>query len=299
MMDAVTISIVLPLYNGARYIHETLASLEAQTFTDAEFVVVNDGSTDDSPAMIEQYCSQSQSPVLQRLTLLKRQNSGVAAARNCGIDSASGTWIALIDQDDLWHEEKLARLRAAVNEQPKLAWHYSAFKRFYDDGREVCKRDGSADRITTLASLVDGSLFIPPSAGLIRKDACRAVGGFDASVIPSDDWDFYLKLAERYDVGYVPEYLVKFRSHVTSTAKRQKLKIFNAQREVLLRHEQLLLKDINVRLIRKRMANIEWHLGKEHELAGNKQTARSHFRQAVKLDPRRIKLLSSFLKSYI
>lgn len=299
MMDAVTISIVLPLYNGARYICETLASLEAQTVSDAELIVVNDGSTDESPAMIEQYCSQSRSPVLQRLTLLNRPNRGVASARNCGIDSAAGTWIALLDQDDLWHEEKLARLLAAVNKQPDLSWHYSAFKRFYDDGREVCKRNGSADRITTLSGLVDGSLFIPPSAGFIRKDVCYAVGGFDASVIPSDDWDFYLKLAERYNMGYVPEYLVKFRSHVSSTAKRQKLMIFNAQQDVLKRHEPVLLKDIDGRLIRKRMANIEWHLGKEHEQAGSRKTARRHYRRALKLDPLRIKLLSSFLKSYM
>ena len=75
--------------------------------------------------------------------------------------------------------------------------------------------------------------------------------------------------------------------------------IFTAQREVLQRHEQRLLKDVDGRLIRKRKANIEWHLGQEYEQDGNKKTAQNHYRRAVKLDPLRIKLLSSFLKSYI
>ena len=299
MMTAAKIAIVLPLYNGSTYIRDTLASIEAQSFSDAELIVVNDGSTDDSPEIVEQYCRQSDSPVLKRLVLLNRENSGVAAARNHGIDHASADWIALIDQDDLWHAEKLSRQFAVVTAQPNCAWQYCAFKRFYSDGRQVCKQNGSGNRIETLSRLVDGSLFIPPAAVLVRKDVCREVGGFDSSVIPSDEWDFFLMLAEQYEAVYSPEYLVDFRSHTTSTAKRQKLKIFTAQREVLKRHEQELINTIDGRLIRKRSANIEWHLGQEYQKAGEKQTAREHYRQAWKLDPARIKLLTSLLRSYI
>jgi len=299
MMTTAKISIVLPLYNGRAYIRDTLASIEAQSFSDAELIVVNDGSTDDSPEIVEQYCRQSSSPVLKRLVLLNRENSGVAAARNHGIDHATADWIALIDQDDLWHAEKLARQYAMVTAQPNCVWQYCAFKRFYADGRQVLKQNGSGNRIDTLSGLVDGSLFIPPAAVLVRKDICRETGGFDSALIPSDEWDFFLKLAERYEAVYSPEYLVEFRSHATSTAKRQKLEIFTAQREVLLRHEQTLLKDINRRLIKKRMATIEWHLGKECEQAGSTRAAREHYRQAWKMNPTRIKLLSSLLKSYI
>ena len=160
---------------------------------------------------------------------------------------------------------------------------------------QVAKQNGSSDRLETVSRLVDGSLFIPPATVLVRKDICLKTGGFDSTLIPSDEWDFFLKLAEQYEVIYSPDYLVNFRSHATSTAKRQKMEIFSAQREVLRRHEKTLIQSIDPRLIRKRMATIEWHLGKEYEQAGSNHSARLHYRQAWKLNPTRIKLLTSLL----
>ena len=298
-MASTQISIILPLYNGAAFIAETLASLAAQTLQDAELIVVNDGSTDNAPQLVEEICRTSPAPILQSLRLLTQTNQGVAAARNTGIAAARAAWVALIDQDDLWLPHKLECQWQAVGATPQVVWHYSAFTRFYASGREVHKINGSANRLETLRRLVAGELFIPPAAALVRTDVCRAVGGFDSNIIPSDDLDFFLKLAEQHDVAYTPECLVRFRSHPTSTGKRQRRRIFEMQEQVLQRHAPRVAAVVPARLVQHRFANIYWHLGREAQADGDGAAARAWFRRALSRHPTRIKLWHSLLTSII
>ncbi len=292
-------SIILPLYNGAAFIAETLASLAAQTLQDAELIVVNDGSTDNSPELVEEICRNSTVPILQSLRLITQANQGVAAARNAGIAAARAAWVALIDQDDLWLPHKLERQWQAVSAAPQAVWHYSAFTRFYASGRDVHKINGSADRVETLRRLVAGELFIPPATALVRTDICRTVGGFDSTIIPSDDWDFFLKLAEQHELAYTPECLVRFRSHPTSTGKRQRRRIFKMQEQVLQRHAPRVAAVVPARMIKHRFANIYWHLGREAADEGDAAAARALFRRALRLHPTRIKLWRSLLTSLV
>jgi len=296
-MNEVKCSIVLPLFNGAAYVGETLESIAAQTYQDAELVVVDDGSTDGSAALVEQVCRASASPILSRLLLVTQANQGVAAARNAGIAAARGSWIALIDQDDLWLPGKLYAQVRALEANPSFGWHYTAFTRFYNDGREVAKTDGAPGRLPTWRRLIAGDLFIPPAASLVRKSVCDAVGGFDSAVIPSDDWDFFLKLCARFECGYFAEQLVRFRSHPQSTGKRQRARIFEAQLVVLDRHGEAARAVMPARLVRHRRANILWHFGREHAAAGNYAAARTAFRHAVALHPWRMKLVGAWLGS--
>jgi glycosyltransferase involved in cell wall biosynthesis len=293
------VSIVLPLYNGAAFITETLASLAAQTLQAAELIVVNDGSTDDSPRLVEEFCRAASSPVLRSLRMITQANQGVAAARNTGIAAARADWIALIDQDDLWLPHKLEQQWQAICAAPQAVWHYAAFTRFYASGREVHKINGSADRGETLRRLVAGELFIPPAAALVRTDICRVIGGFDSTIIPSDDWDFFLKLAAQYELAYTPHCLVRFRSHPTSTGKRQRRRIFEMQEHVLQRHLPQLAGVVPARLINRRFANIYWHLGREAAADGDRAAARTLFRCALRLHPTRIKLWRSLLASLV
>jgi glycosyltransferase involved in cell wall biosynthesis len=292
-----TVSIILPLYNGARYIEETLQSIASQACQDAELVVVNDGSSDDSPAIVERVCAASESAILRSLRLLTQDNQGVAAARNRGVAEAQGTWLAFIDQDDLWLPDKLQRQLAALAAHASARWCYSAFVRFYDTGREVPKRDGTDDRIETWKRLLAGQLFIPPAAALVARATCLAVGGFDRTFIPSDDWDFFLKLAEGYECCYCPEMLTRFRSHRGSTGKRQRRRIFEVQREVLERHRERAREVVAPRVLQQREATILWHLGREAAAAGDHVAARRHYRAAVRRNPLRAKLLRSWLTS--
>ncbi len=291
------ISIILPLYNGEEFIENTLLSIGQQSFHDAELIIVNDGSTDSSCEIIHRIISTSSYPVLKNLKIINKENGGVASARNAGIKEAKGEWIAFIDQDDLWLPQKLeCQVDALRGSNAK--WCYSSFVRFYSDGKEVLKQNGSKNRMETLRLLVSGKLFIPPSTVLVEKSICEAEGGFDSNFIPSDEWDFFLTLAEKYKPAYCSEVLVKFRSHPSSTAKKQKRKIFEAQLRVIEKHFTIALENGIEKEIKKRVANVLWHFGKEYELEGDKKNARNYYLKAIKNNPARIKLLSSFLSSF-
>ncbi len=154
----------------------------------------------------------------------------------------------------------------------------------------------SADSLKTLERMLSGNLFVPPSTVLVLKKVFEEIGGFDSKFIPSDEWDFFLKLAENYQNGYSEEILVRFPSHLTSTAKRQKRKIFEAQKIVIENHAKKVSGIICNSIIKKRKANILWHLGKESEEAGDKKVARKYYWEAVKINPTRIKLLVAWIK---
>jgi len=296
-MTIPSISIVLPLYNGAAFIKKTLDAVASQTFQDAELIIIDDGSPDSSSQIAEEVCSCSSSRILQNLTLIKQENQGVAAARNHGIEKAKGKWIALLDQDDIWLPEKLEVQHKAAQKNPEASWHYSAFVRFYADGREKLKNNGSSDRLETLKKMLSGELFVPPSTVLVLKKVCEELGGFDSELIPSDEWDFFLKLAENYENGYSDKVLVRFPSHPTSTAKRQRRKIFEAQKIVIEKHSEKVSREVPASVIKKRKANILWHLGRESELDGEKKLARKHYFEAVKTNPARIKLFVAWIRS--
>ncbi|MCX7848443.1 MAG: glycosyltransferase [bacterium] len=293
------ISIVLPLYNGRRYVAETLASIAAQSEQSAELIVVDDGSTDDSAALVEEICRGARAPILQRLSLIRQENQGVAAARNAGIARARGTWIAFVDQDDLWSAHKLATQLRALESTPGAQWHYSAFVRFYEDGREVVQNKGSADRLVTWRRLLGGELFIPPATAMVARAACEAIGGFDVTLSPTDDWDFFLKLVAQYDVCYSPECLVRFRSHPYSAGKRQRQRIFTLQREVLARHAPVAAGHVPEKVIRRRRANIAWHLGREAMAEGQVRVARTWYRRALADCPWRVKCWRSYVVTWL
>ncbi|RLD10154.1 MAG: hypothetical protein DRI44_06780 [Chlamydiae bacterium] len=286
------ISIILPLYNGGKFIEETLLSIGQQSFSDVELIVIDDGSTDNSIEKIQRIKTSVSGPVLKNLKIISKENGGVASARNRGIKEANGKWLAFIDQDDIWLPQKLGMQIEAVK-GTNASFCYTAFLRFYADGREVIKQNGSADREKSLRSLFSGKLFIPPSTVLVKKEVAEIEGGFNSDFIPSDEWDFFLTILEKYELVYCPEILAKFRSHPTSTAKKQKRKIFEVQLEVINNHTDI-AKGIGVyKELKKRKANVLWHIGNECEAEGDKKSARDYYLKAIKNNPTRIKLIAS------
>lgn len=289
------ISIVLPLYNGRPFIEETLRSVEAQTTSDAELVIVDDGSTDDGAAFAKELCQNSASSVLRSANFISKANGGVAEARNVGIAESKGKYIALLDQDDLWESDRLEKMANAL-EKEKARWGYSAFYRFYADGRKILKDDGESDGKAALTKIVEGKLFIPPAASLIERSLLTECGGFVPAFAPSDDWDLFLKLAENEKGAYVKEPLVRFRSHKTSTGKRQRDLIFMAQEEVLRLHEEKLKSLVPESALSFRRSRIYFHLAQTYAEKEDKIKAKQYFKMALKERPFRVKCWSKYLK---
>lgn len=205
------VSIIVPAFNAAETLAETLASAAAQTCREIEIVVIDDGSTDATGAIAEEFCRRE-----PRARLLRQANGGVAAARNAGLAAARGAFIAPLDADDLWHPDKLARQLAALDAAPEAGFAY-CWMRDIDEAGHVW-RDGPRPQHegpVYLRMLADN--FVGNgSTLLVRRSAALAAGGYDEALRRngdegSEDVLFQLRLAERYPVAIVPAHLVGYR----------------------------------------------------------------------------------------
>ena len=210
--NAELVSVVVPAYNAAKTLDETLRSVRGQTHTALDIVVVDDGSTDATAAL-----AQSHADADPRVRLVRQANGGVASARNTGWRAARSDFIALIDSDDLWAPCMVEKLLAALRDSgPKTGVAYCFFAHInaasmaypyhYPD---PCSGD-VLDRILRHNFTGCGSTM------LVRREALLATGGFDDSLRAAgaqgcDDYLFCCRAAEHFHFACVPEVLVGYR----------------------------------------------------------------------------------------
>jgi glycosyltransferase involved in cell wall biosynthesis len=206
------VSVIIPTYNRAEMVREAVASVLAQTCRDFEVVVVDDASTDGTAAALAEYAE------VQVLRHPRRR--GVAAARNTGIQAARGEWLAFLDSDDLWLPEKLARQMAYLQARPGL-WLCQTDETWVRRGARVNKpwsHRKMAGRIF-LPSLA--RCVVSPSAVILHRRLIEAHGGFDETLPAAEDYDLWLRLSWRYEVGLVEEPLVIKRGGHADQLSRQ------------------------------------------------------------------------------
>jgi glycosyltransferase involved in cell wall biosynthesis len=200
MSTQVRVSVIIPTYNRAALVLEAVDSVLAQTWTDFEVLVVDDGSTDDTAAAL--------APLAGRVTLLRRENrGGVSAARNTGIKAARGEWLAFIDSDDLWLPEKLARQMAYLAQHPAC---------LISQTEETWVRRGVKVNQPLSHRKIGGRIFyqslercmVSPSAVILHRRLLAKHGGFDEDLSAAEDYDLWLRLSWRYEVGLAPEPLI-------------------------------------------------------------------------------------------
>lgn len=202
------VSVVIPAYNHARFLRKTIESVLAQTLSPHEVIVVDDGSTDETPAILASYSS--------RLTVVRQDNRGLSAARNAGAARASGDLIAFLDSDDLWLPCKLERQIARFSAEPDLGLVHCGVEEIDDAGRMIGRRlDGMEGSVAAEMLLFRRGAILGGGSGcVVRRAIYEEVGGFDPRLGTSADWDFYYRVAVTYRVGFVPEVLVRYRFHV-------------------------------------------------------------------------------------
>jgi glycosyltransferase involved in cell wall biosynthesis len=198
------ISVIVPSYNAENTIYNTINSVSQQTFIDLEILVIDDGSTDSTLEIV----STIKDP---RLQVFSYANSGVAITRNRGIEKATGKYIAFLDADDLWMPNKLKFQREALQNLPEAAVAYSWSNYINEWGRfshigQRCQFQGNV-----YPHLLVNNFLESGSNPLIRKLAIQKTGGFETSLVPAEDWDFYLRLAASYEFVHVPEVHVLYR----------------------------------------------------------------------------------------
>ncbi len=206
MAAPVRVSAVMPSYNREGTLAEALDSALGQGFPGLEVVVVDDGSTDGSRAVLESYGD--------RIRAEFRANAGQSAAVNRAVELARGEYVALIDNDDAWLPGKLARQIPMLDADPGAAVLYAAFEVMDGEGRAIpdprpSRRTPSGD---VLGDLCDENFLRTPTV-IFRRDLFLAAGGYDAALRYTNDWDMWLRLATGRRFLRDPVVSARYRLH--------------------------------------------------------------------------------------
>ena len=208
---APTVSVVIPAYNSEAFIAEAIESVFAQTVAADEIIVVDDGSTARTADVLQRFGS--------RVRLIRQANKGPSAARNRGAAAARGTWLAFIDADDTWLPTKLQRqLEIASADDVKMV---------YTDRFNIGDKGALPDVQSQVQRLYRGDVFldllqegnhISLSSVLIDTQLFQTLGGFAEHIRSGEDWDLWIRLAERHRIGVVEEPLLRYRFHATNSS---------------------------------------------------------------------------------
>jgi glycosyltransferase involved in cell wall biosynthesis len=193
------ISVIIPCYRQAHYLPECIRSLQAQTYTDWEAIVVDDGSPDNTSAVVEAIAADD-----PRVSLCRKQNGGLSSARNSGLELAHGRYIQFLDADDLIAPEKFATDLSLVSQSDRPGIVISDYLRFTDDGQssvhDMCspRFPPDADPEMEIAIGWEVDISIPIHAVLIDTRLLQSPPlRFDESLPNHEDWDFWMRLLAR------------------------------------------------------------------------------------------------------
>ncbi len=201
MFEKPKVSVIVPAYNVSKYIQYALASLEKQTFSDFEVLIIDDGSTDDTAAVVQKFCQRD-----NRFRLLKKQNGGLSSARNYGIRHARGEYIALLDGDDVYHRDKIATHVARLYNQPDVGVVYSASRTIRDDGKPTfISLSGKPVHPNPMLALLCKNFVGHGSNAVFRRCLISEVGGFDENLCSWEDVDLWLRIAATQKWGFYRE----------------------------------------------------------------------------------------------
>lgn len=207
------VSVVIPAYNAEKTILDTIKSVQKQSFSDFEVIVINDGSTDKTLDLVNAIDDS-------RIKVFSYENGGLSVARNRGISHAQGEFIAFLDADDLWTVDKLELQVKALNENPKAGVAYS-WTFFMDEMGESFHRDKPIFfEGDVLANLLVWNFIASGSNPLIRTQAVLSMGEFDSSLAGAADWDYWLRLAIDWPYVVVPKPQVFYRQSSGSMSSK-------------------------------------------------------------------------------
>lgn len=204
------VSVVIPVFNGERFLRQAIDSALAQTYDAVEVIAVDDGSTDGSPAILASYGD--------RVRAIRQPNSGVSRARNAGIASARGEFIAFLDQDDWWQPAKLERQAESVLSDAEIGLVHTDAAHFDEPSQSYAGRINWVRTELLTGRCYDRLLLgngIFNSSVLVRKSALNAVGGFNEDIRRNtiQDYDLWLRIAKQYAFAYIAEPLMVYRLH--------------------------------------------------------------------------------------
>ncbi len=284
------VSVVIPAYNNAALLPETLDGVRRQTVTDFEIVVVDDGSTDDTAEVVRRYDPS--------IRYARQENRGPAAARNAGVSLARGEFIAFCDHDDVWNDQHLERLLACFAEYPQAAM-------CFDNAEGIGGRTAGEVHINrkVAESMVGKKVPIirlwhcwvaSMSVVMVRKAVFEKLGGLHREIWGLDDLHFYLRLGAEYEVRYVDYVGCKKRTGPDNLLRQTGLTGLIRCLEDIRQNHPTVVRAVGPRRLRKRLARCYRKLGERHRQSGERRQARELFCKAFKENPFQFRALWSY-----
>lgn len=301
------VSVVIPAYNVGDFLGATIESVLSQGVDEAEIIVVNDGSADDTANVMDRYAN--------RIHSIHQSNRGVAAARNAGLANANGEFIAFVDGDDIWNSDNLAVKLAVLEKNPEIDGVFGDFEIF--DSSETLHERGLRnlypifnrnnwdvsdifDRQELVGIRPDAQLtmhsgnvfeslfhgnFILTSTLVVRRSVVEQIGYFREQLLTNEDYEFFLRLARNSTLAYVDAPLVRYRRHTNQlTNKKNNVKILRAVKQILAENQSYFEAANCDRIFDKRYAQVLTELGKAELVVGRQQVARQNFLMAIRKD---------------
>jgi glycosyltransferase involved in cell wall biosynthesis len=239
------VSVIIPAYNAENFVAEAVASALAQTYTCVEVIVVDDGSIDGTKQSLRQFISSGS------IQYRYQPNAGLSAARNVGISMAKGVFVALLDADDLWEPNKLARQVEVMSEQ-RAGLVYSDFATFDGRGLIAARKNGRlCQQDVSFLTLFTRNNFIYPSTVLIRASCLCECGGFDVNLQSVEDYDMWLRIAANNRIIGIDDPLVWIRQHRESMSANV-ARMIAGELKVIEKHRS----GLSAITVRRRMAKV-------------------------------------------
>lgn len=241
------VSIICPTFNGASrgYLQEAIESVLDQSFTNYELFIIDDGSTDGTRKVCEQYLQDS------RVNYIFQQNGGPARARNTGVKASSGEFICFSDDDDIWKPNKLQRQIDFIHDELSNAPNWGmvfTWVELIDFQGKILGYRGHHQKGSIYKKLLFENIIDATSSVLIRREVLENVGLLDESLESSEDWDMWLRISKEYLIFPVKEYLVQHREHENRISFDNE-KVFHYEKAVIAKALATAPADISPRAI--------------------------------------------------
>jgi hypothetical protein len=291
------VSVVIPAYNAAATVAEAIDSALAQTLPPFEVIVVDDGSTDSTAKVLARY--------QDRIRVISQRNGGLSSARNAALRIASGEYVAFLDADDVWMPQMLARTVPFLDADPKCVLVFTDLTVVDSNGKTLqSSLVGGRTEAPTLQQLQHELWPIMPSAVVMRRAVLDEIGGFceEFRTYGYEDVWCWMRAREHGDFHYVPEHLAVWRFSLFPRALK---KSGDRSRESERVFARLMLERYGIsamELIRTRRRaprSLLGYLGLSAMREGDSRLARQAFREALTVDPLRVRNYLRFLRTFL
>lgn len=232
------ISVIMPVYNGEKYLREAVDSILAQTFTDFEFIIIDDGSTDSTPRILDSYTD----PRIIRINNI--QNVGMSSSLNIGITHAKSEYIARMDADDISLPDRFEKQVAFLDHNLQIGVAGSSIKIIDEEGQITGSSSFQTDPELMEWVLLFGSPLAHPSV-MMRTEVVLKLGGYSTKYLTSADYEFWGRLSKHTKIGILPECLLFYRIQPESLSIKRHTDQDNMSREIqkLLLAEYICMED--------------------------------------------------------